>query len=105
MRKIWRLHKDSPFVEVGDSHVKLAFDDETYIVLNAGGITTQGKVNHQSMPTDTSYYGMFTQQNLYLGLFLPGMVSPPQYTLNTAFFDVLTNIKTLMSTVKAASGM
>lgn len=81
-RKVIRESSEGPFIEVGEKHIKLGFDENNFLVINSGGITEQGKKNIQGSPSDTTYYGLFKPQNEWLGSFTFGMFSAPQYNLN-----------------------
>ena len=104
-RKIWRFEADGPFIEVGPAHVKLAFDNKTFISINSGGITTQGNINHQSEPDDTTYFGLFSPQSVLPGSFLAGMMSPPTYVLNPALFEAIPDIIGLARAFSGISGI
>jgi len=104
-RKIWRFSSDGPFIEVGPDHIKLAFDKKTFMTINAGGITTQGKMNHQGSATDTSYYGLLTPQNELLGATTMSMFSAPQYLFNPALFAVIPDIIGLARSFSGIGGL
>lgn len=98
LRKIYRLGPDtSGYIEVGDGYVKMAYDENNFILINSGGITQQGKFNIQGSPSDTTYYGLFSPQNEFAGAFTAGMISAPQYNISTQLFDLVPGIMRLAS--------
>ena len=104
-RKIWREDPDGPFIEIGKSHIKLAYDDSNFIVINSGGITQQGKFNIQGSPSDTTYNGLVSPQNELVGMFTAGMISAPQYVPNLDVFQILPGIIGLIGNLLAASNL
>jgi len=95
-RKIWREDPEGPFIEVGKKHIKIGFDDGTFIVINSGGITQQGKFNIQGSPSDTTYNGLISPQNEWLGMVTAGMVSAPQYVPN---LDIATSVADMIAMI------
>lgn len=102
-RKIWREDPDGPFIEIGKSHIKLGWNDKNFIVINGGGITQQGKFNIQGSPSDTTYNGLFSPQNEWLGSSTAGMISVPQYTPNLKVFKMIPDLIGLVGNLLAVS--
>jgi len=100
-RKIIRLDQNSKaYIEIGKDYIKLAVGDKNFILLNAGGQTTQGPHNHQGPPTDTSFYGMFTPQNEFAGSLTMGLISAPTYIIDPQLLKIIPAIISLTATLK-----
>ena len=102
-RKIFRISKEGPFIEVSSDYIKIGYDETNFVIINSGGITTQGKMNHQGSPQDNSFYGFFKMQNEFLGL-IPGAFSPSQYVVDLSLFKVIPSILALAKTFSSING-